>query len=145
VRLIIHNFLFLLFICHTGYEVALAQIVSPALLDEDITLEAGLSAEEILARFGTPDRRQENARQDGASWWYGRSVIFFEKGRVTAWTAHPGELSARQQRVIQDLGFSQYHSPFAKYGWANPWQLYKLPTTDEVLQSLINDNDRTFD
>jgi len=106
-------------------------------LDDDVAIEAGLSSDEIVSRFGKPDRKQESKQRKTQSWWYGKSVVFFEESRVTAWTSGSGELAARQRKVIKKHGYSNAQAPYSKNGWSNAWQRSEPVNSDKILEGLL--------
>lgn len=106
----------------------------------------GLSGEEVEARFGAPDRRQ--ADSDGRETWsYGRSLILFQGGRVSAWS-NTGELERRSNvRELHDNNTPNLEVEYSSTAWSNPWTPKEGVEADEVVLELMEgepgaDNDK---
>lgn len=98
---------------------------------------SGLGAKEVETRLGPPDERRVTG--DGReSWIYGRSVILFNNGKVTAWS-NAGEMEGRQNLadvLIRDGADS------SKYLWENPWTPRPGPQPRDILQELFTRMDQ---
>ena len=134
--------LFCCFICLLLFEAmptaAAAQSVQPSVPNTAPASLKDLSVEEVLKQFGPPDEKKQHSN-DRESWFYGRSMIFFNQGKVSAWS-NAGEISSRKN-LAQIQAPAEEASPKRAENWLNDW----TPNTahraqDEVLEELTDDN-----
>lgn len=101
----------------------------------------GLGVEEVQATFGTPD--QKTASESGRETWsYGRSIILFREGKVSAWS-DAGELSRRK-----NLAKVQNKDVLAEQErelWKNPWTPQQALGDRQVLQQLVSQAQKQHD
>lgn len=94
----------------------------------------GSTLEQVRAVLGTPDA-ERNEAEGATSWVYGRSLVFFRNGRVTAWS-NAGELEKRRNlaRVAEDQGteYEEFSS-----SWKNDWTPQKAQKPEHVLRELM--------
>jgi hypothetical protein len=93
-----------------------------------------LSVEEIIKRFGPPDQKRAspNGRE---SWVYGKSIIFFSEGKVTAWS-DAGEFAERKN-LAQIQAPPEKDEKDLSQVWINPWTPNSMEhAQDEVLQDI---------
>lgn len=105
-------------------------------VNELSNLQPGLHAEEIVKRFGEPDRKREDSSFQTASWYYGESVIFFSQNRVTAWS-DIGEFENREQLQRFRLAGPPTSDHFEDQGWINAWTPEKPLSSEEVFDDIL--------
>ncbi len=94
---------------------------------------SGLSGKEVERRFGPPDERR-SGQEGKESWLYGKSVILFRNGKVTAWS-NAGEMSGRENLATVRSGEDDEES--SRYLWQNPWTPQEGPNAKKVLEDLF--------
>ncbi|MCB0323086.1 MAG: hypothetical protein KDD69_05910 [Bdellovibrionales bacterium] len=100
----------------------------------------GLTTSEVEQHFGPPDKRL-NQTENAETWSYGRSIVLFKEGRVTAWSS-AGELE--QRRRVAQLQPEKKPEPqqFSSTEWENPWTPKVRPGADEVVLELMDGKEK---
>ena len=98
---------------------------------------AGLSSEELVRKFGVPDKKSADGLRE--TWTYGQSEIFITDGRVSAWS-DSGDLFGRRVKAgLSPRGAEKEEKPLpAGDGWVNAWQKEKKVTSEEVIDEIIS-------
>lgn len=92
----------------------------------------GMSPEEVLERFGKPDRSDESV-EERQIWYYGKSMILFNNGKVSAWS-NTGELQGRNN--LSTIRDKRRVNSFAA-NWVNVWTPIDRLSANDVIQSLM--------
>jgi hypothetical protein len=93
-----------------------------------------LSVEEIGKRLGPPDQKRASAN-GRESWVYGKSIVFFSEGKVTAWS-DAGEFTERKN-LAQIQASSEKEEENLSQIWINPWTPNSMEhAQDEVLEEI---------
>ena len=102
----------------------------------------GLSTVEVRERLGVPDQTQKTGR-DQQSWFYGKSMVLFSKGTVTAWS-NAGELSGRKNLAAIREAENRDIDLFSDR-WSNPWTPRDEPNSKKILIDIMKEDDKTAD
>lgn len=126
-----HLFLISLLLC-TGARLACAQTHSPE--QGGVFRYKGLGPVQVAQRLGAPDSKRSHG--DGReSWVYGKSILFFQDERVTAWS-DAGDLGARENlAAIRSSSQSDYEL-FSKH-WKNVWTPAPDISVQDALEGMI--------
>jgi len=89
-----------------------------------------LTEYQIIKTYGKPDNIVKSSKED-SRWLYGKSLIFFTKGKVSAWSDQ-GDLLSKESGAIKLDHYMQ--------GWKNAWTYKSLESKDKVLLDFIKDN-----
>ncbi len=94
-----------------------------------------LGAEEVLQHLGPPDRKQA-VDEDRESWWYGKSIVFFNQGKVTAWSDSGDFTQRKNLSRIKAEQPQQNQEAFRQ--WPNDWTPPRADQLeDEVLRRIL--------
>lgn len=133
-RLILYFILSISVCAYLNFSVYAQQTI-PSLADPEIK---NMSVDEILKRFGEPDikRVELNGTQ---TWLYGKSVLIFTEGKVSAW-ANPTDLLHKEKMVsIRQSESTKKQSREVVFSrWINAWTPRKYEDScSEILEEIF--------
>lgn len=97
----------------------------------------GLTGAEVKTRFGEPDEIKNDSSRSEA-WYYGKSLIIFEDGKVEGWS-DAGQLRGRENLAAIRSSSSDYDLFLRR--WVNAWTLRKPLEPQQVVLDLMKDKD----
>ncbi len=89
-----------------------------------------LTEYEILKTYGKPDNIEKSNKED-SRWLYGKSLIFFTKGKVSAWSDQGDLLSKESESIKLDRYMRD---------WENPWTYKSEKNEDKILLDFIKES-----
>ena len=99
----------------------------------------GLSAKEVVQHFGPPDQKQKTS-SGKETWSYGRSIILFRDGKISAWS-DAGELAKRIK--LAKLSNKDRRATQEREHWKNPWTTQKPLSNKQLLYQLLEESKST--
>lgn len=121
--------------------VALAQDLPSINPQAPLEISSGMSDAELVDAYGQPSRKLEDKVSEQSTWYYGETVIFLSKGRVTAWSN-----ASSRRNALASLGPGASRTSAASATemrtarWDNAWTPPELDadthTADEIISEL---------
>lgn len=132
-RLLAVNAIFLLI------SVGSASAVDPLWQDQlvpesELNLRSGTESQEVLERFGEPDRRVTSPGEGRESWYFGNSIIFMSDEKVTAWT-DAGDLVEHQ--TYKSLAPEGHVKDFKLQGWTTAWEQKSSVSEEQIIDEIV--------
>lgn len=102
--------------------------------ESELSLRSGIESQEVLDRFGEPDRRVASPGEGRESWYFGNSIIFMSDQKVTAWT-DAGDLIEHQ--TYKSLAPEEHAKDFKLQGWTTAWEQNSSVSEEQIIDEIV--------